>query len=43
MNLSEEDIKFLITKCKEIFVDQSILLDLEAPISIVGNEIIFNF
>jgi len=34
--LNENEIKFLIQKSKEIFSKQAILLDLEAPITIMG-------
>lgn len=34
--MNENEIKFLIQKSKEIFSKQAILLDLEAPITIMG-------
>jgi hypothetical protein len=36
VNLTESDIKLLISKCKEIFSKQPIYLELEAPITILG-------
>lgn len=36
VNLSELELKILIQKTKEIFVSQPILLELEAPITILG-------
>jgi len=36
INLSEAEIRSLIIKTKEIFIDQPILLELEAPITILG-------
>lgn len=38
VNLSESEIKFLISKCKDIFVKQNVLLELEAPMTIMGKE-----
>ena len=37
INLSESEIKNLIIKSKEIFVKQPVLLELEAPIIILGD------
>ncbi len=37
MNLSEQEIKFLITKSKEIFMSQPTFLELESPISVCGD------
>ena len=37
MNLSEQEIKFLITKSKEIFMNQPTFLELESPISVCGD------
>ena len=37
MNLSENEIKFLITKSKEIFMNQPTFLELESPISVCGD------
>lgn len=36
VNLSEDDIKHLCTKSREIFIGQPNLLELEAPIKICG-------
>lgn len=36
VNLSEQEIRSLIVKTKEIFINQPILLELEAPITILG-------
>ena len=36
MQLQEYEIKFLCTKAREIFINQPILLELEAPIKICG-------
>ena len=35
-NLTEAEIRGLCLKCREIFISQPILLELEAPIKIVG-------
>lgn len=37
VNLSENEIKGLITKSRDIFINQPMLLELEAPIKICGN------
>ena len=37
MNLSETEIKYLITKSKEIFMSQPTFLELESPISVCGD------
>jgi len=37
VNLLEPEIKYLCTKSSEIFIDQPILLDLQAPIKICGD------
>ena len=37
MNLSETEIKYLISKSKEIFMNQPIFLELESPISVCGD------
>lgn len=36
VNLTENEIKFLVTKSRDIFINQPILLELEAPIKICG-------
>ena len=36
VQLSEEDIKYLCTKSRELFMNQPNLLELEAPIKICG-------
>lgn len=36
VNLSEDDLKYLCTKSREIFIGQPNLLELEAPIKICG-------
>ena len=36
VNLSENEIKGLITKSRDIFINQPMLLELEAPIKICG-------
>ena len=36
VNLSEDDIKHLCTKSREIFIGQPNLLELEAPIKVCG-------
>ena len=36
VQLSEDDIKYLCTKSREIFMNQPNLLELEAPIKICG-------
>jgi serine/threonine-protein phosphatase PP1 catalytic subunit len=37
VNLTENEIKWLCTKSREIFIQQPVLLELEAPIKICGN------
>ena len=37
MQLQEYEIKYLCTKAREIFINQPILLELEAPIKICGD------
>jgi len=37
VNLSENEIKGHITKSRDIFINQPMLLELEAPIKICGN------
>ena len=37
VNLTEDEIKHLCTKSREIFISQPNLLELEAPIKICGN------
>jgi serine/threonine-protein phosphatase PP1 catalytic subunit len=36
VNLTENEIKWLCTKSREIFIQQPVLLELEAPIKICG-------
>ena len=36
VNLTEAEIRGMCIKCREIFISQPILLELEAPIKIVG-------
>lgn len=36
VNLTEDEIKWLCTKSKEIFMEQPVLLELEAPIKVCG-------
>ena len=36
VNLTEDDLKYLCTKSREIFISQPNLLELEAPIKICG-------
>lgn len=43
VNLSENEIKFLIVKSREIFMNQPCLLELEAPIKICGTSVYLNF
>lgn len=38
VQLSEDEIKFLCSRAREIFMSQPILLDLEAPIKICGKK-----
>jgi serine/threonine-protein phosphatase PP1 catalytic subunit len=37
VNLSEEDLKYLCTKAREIFLSQPNMLELEAPLKICGD------
>ena len=39
VNLSENEIKGLITKSRDIFINQPMLLELEAPIKICGKKV----
>jgi serine/threonine-protein phosphatase PP1 catalytic subunit len=39
VQLAEFEIKYLCTKAREIFISQPILLELEAPIKICGENI----
>ncbi len=41
VNLSENEIKWLCVKSREIFTQQPILLELEAPIKICGQSLLF--
>ena len=43
VNLSEAEIKGLIAKSREIFINQPMLLELEAPIKICGNSYFSSF
>jgi serine/threonine-protein phosphatase PP1 catalytic subunit len=43
IQLVESEIRILCTKAKEVFLNQPILLELEAPINICGINIIFYF
>jgi len=36
VNLTEQEIRYLCTESRKIFINQPILLELEAPIKIVG-------
>lgn len=38
VSLSEDDLRYLCTKSREIFISQPNLLELEAPIKICGKE-----
>lgn len=40
VQLSEQEIRYLCVKSRQIFLSQPILLELEAPIKICGNFII---
>lgn len=42
VQLQEYEIKFLCTKAREIFINQPILLELEAPIKICGKSPLLN-
>ena len=42
VQLSEDDIKYLCTKSREIFISQPNLLELEAPIKICGKSLSTN-
>ena len=37
VNLSEAEIRFLCIKAREVFIQQPVLLELEAPIKICGD------
>ena len=37
VNLTESEIKGIVTKSREIFINQPMLLELEAPIKVCGN------
>jgi serine/threonine-protein phosphatase PP1 catalytic subunit len=39
VNLSENDVKWLCVKSKEVFTNQPVLLELEAPIKICGKNV----
>lgn len=39
VNLTENEIKWLCTKSREVFIQQPVLLELEAPIKICGNAV----
>lgn len=41
VNLTENEIKGLITKSRDIFINQPMLLELEAPIKICGTSSAF--
>jgi len=41
VQLQEYEIKYLCTKAREIFINQPILLELEAPIKICGSYFFF--
>lgn len=43
VNLSEQEIRALCLKSREIFISQPILLELEAPIKIVGKLFLMSF
>ena len=43
VNLSENEIKGLIAKSRDIFINQPMLLELEAPIKICGNIYFLDF
>ena len=40
VQLQEYEIKYLCTKAREIFINQPILLELEAPIKICGASLV---
>lgn len=42
VNLTEDEIKHLCTKSREIFISQPNLLELEAPIKICGKSLSIN-
>ena len=42
VNLTETEIRSLCLKSREIFISQPILLELEAPLKIVGMSTLFN-
>jgi len=37
VNLGEDEIKYLILQTKAIFTEQPVLLEIEAPLNIVGD------
>ena len=39
VNLSENDIKGLCMAAREVFISQPILLELEAPLKVCGNQV----
>ena len=41
VNLSENEIKGLLTKARDIFINQPMLLELEAPIKVCGTTFYF--
>ena len=42
VNLSENEIKGLIAKSRDIFINQPMLLELEAPIKVCGTGFLFS-
>ena len=42
VNLSENEIKGLLTKARDIFINQPMLLELEAPIKVCGTTFLFS-
>jgi len=42
VNLSEKDIKSLCIKARDIFIDQPILLELEAPLKVCGMLLLYS-
>ena len=42
VNLSENEIKGLIAKSRDIFINQPMLLELEAPIKVCGTAFLFS-
>ena len=37
MNLTSQEVVYLVTECKEIFASQPVFLELEAPITVLGD------